>query len=70
MDIDKNNNGKSVVIFNSQELKKGKSNQAEIKKIDSPNIFLKKKSITDIKRIKFVSNDTGKTRHFPPAAQE
>lgn len=70
MDIDKNNNGKPVPRLNSEELKKEKYNQAEINKVDSPKIFLKKKSITDIKRIKLVSNDTGKTRHFPPAAQE
>lgn len=35
-----------------------------------PNIFIKKKSMKEIKPLEYVSNDTGKTRHYPPAAQE
>jgi hypothetical protein len=35
-----------------------------------PNIFMKKKSLKEIKPLEYVSNDTGKTRHYPPATQE
>src|SRR5712675_644441 len=38
--------------------------------VAGPTIFLKKKSLRDIKPLKFVANDTGKTRHYPPGAQE
>jgi len=38
--------------------------------VAGPIIFLKKKSLRDIKPLKFVANDTGKTRHYPPGAQE
>lgn len=37
---------------------------------DKPNIFMKKKSMKEIKPLEYVNNDTGKTRHYPPAAQE
>lgn len=35
-----------------------------------PNIFMKKKSLKEIKPLEYVNNDTGKIRHYPPAAQE
>ena len=37
---------------------------------DRPTIFSKKKSLKDIKFLKHITNDTGKTRHYPPGAQE
>lgn len=35
-----------------------------------PIIFQKKKTLNNIKPLKLVANDTGKTRHYPPGAQE
>jgi len=35
-----------------------------------PNIFKKKRSLKTIKPLEYINNDTGKTRHYPPAAQE
>ena len=41
---------------------------------DRPSIFSsaakKKKSLKDIKPLKYLANDTGKTRHYAPASQE
>ena len=35
-----------------------------------PKIFIKKKNKITIKFLKYINNDMGKTRHYPPAAQE
>jgi hypothetical protein len=35
-----------------------------------PIIFQKKKTLRNLKPLKYVANDTGKTRHYPPGAQE
>jgi Mitochondrial ribosomal protein (VAR1) len=35
-----------------------------------PAVFSKKKSLKNTKPLKFVTNDAGKIRHYPPAAQE
>ncbi len=44
----------------------------EVKNNDlgEPFIHKQKKSVSPIKTIKYINNDTGKTRHFTPAAQE
>jgi hypothetical protein len=39
-------------------------------KLSTPSIFNKKLKKTSIRDIEYISSDTGKTRHFPPAAQE
>jgi hypothetical protein len=44
--------------------------QSQYRPEAGPIIFQKKKSLRDIKPLKFVANDTGKTRHYPPGAQE
>ena len=35
-----------------------------------PKLFNKKNKNIDIKALTYLENDTGKTRHFTPAAQE
>jgi hypothetical protein len=37
---------------------------------DTPEIFNKKRNKIMNKPLEFITNDTGKTRHYPPAAQE
>lgn len=38
--------------------------------INTPLIFKKKENKSLIKPLDYVLNDTGQTRHYPPAAQE
>jgi hypothetical protein len=52
--------------FNFQDPKHGL--KADI--APRPLIFQKKKTLSDIKPLKYVANDTGKMRHYPPGAQE
>ena len=37
---------------------------------DTPEIFNKKRNKVLNKPLEYITNDTGKTRHYPPAAQE
>ena len=37
---------------------------------NKPTIFTKKRKIVVIKPLTYINSDTGKTRHFTPAAQE
>jgi hypothetical protein len=41
-----------------------------ISKSNKPTIFNKKSNIVVSKRLTYIGSDTGKTRHFTPAAQE
>jgi hypothetical protein len=42
----------------------------ELNTTKTPLVFEKKKNKSLIKPLKHIKNDTGKTRHYPPAAQE
>ena len=48
---------------------RGSSTGVPIQDTFTPGIFSKKKSQKDIKPLKYITNDTGKTRHYPPGAQ-
>jgi hypothetical protein len=48
-------------------LNKNTENKFEL---STPSIFNKKLKKTNIRKIEYISSDTGRTRHFPPAAQE
>jgi Mitochondrial ribosomal protein (VAR1) len=53
-----------------EQLKKGEFSTRLSIQDRLPTIFSKKKSLKDIKPLKYITNDTGKTRHYPPGAQE
>jgi hypothetical protein len=36
----------------------------------TPNIFNKKKNKENLKKLIYIDSDTGKMKHYPPAAQE
>jgi predicted ribosome-associated RNA-binding protein Tma20 len=57
---------KRPIIFNDREMIKIKDKK--ITSLNEPLIFKKNKSL--IKTIRYINNDTGKMRHFTPAAQE
>jgi FtsZ-interacting cell division protein YlmF len=38
--------------------------------VNKPTIFTKKSKIVVVKPLTYINSDTGKTRHFTPAAQE
>jgi len=57
---------KRPIIFNDKEMIKIKDKK--ITSLNEPLIFKKNKSL--IKTIRYINNDTGKMRHFTPAAQE
>jgi len=46
------------------------TNQKNELKYSTPTILKKKLKKTNIRKIDFISSDTGRIRHFPPAAQE
>jgi hypothetical protein len=57
----------------SKDLENGKDNEEKREKVyanHTPMIFNKKLNKSNIKRLEFISSDTGIIRHFPPAAQE
>jgi predicted ribosome-associated RNA-binding protein Tma20 len=61
--------GKKVnrsILFKNKEMIKIKDKK--ITSLNEPLIFKKNKSL--IKTIRYINNDTGKMRHFTPAAQE
>ena len=37
---------------------------------NTPEIFNKKLNKSTLNTLEYINNDTGKTRHYPPAAQE
>ena len=45
-------------------------NNYEIMRRNEPSIFNKKSKIVIEKPLRYIESDTGKTRHFTPAAQE
>lgn len=47
-----------------------KPNIMENKVYYTPIIFRKKKNQLRYKSLNYINSDTGKTRHYPPAAQE
>jgi len=49
---------------------KTKKTPVVFEKITMPLVFKKKKNKSLIKPLKYIHSDTGKTRHYPPAAQE
>jgi hypothetical protein len=55
-------------INNYKEIKVIK--KEENTSLNGPIIFNKKKKESSIKTIRYINNDTGKTRHFTPVAQE
>lgn len=55
------------VIFNDQNLRIIK--QREIP-VNESVVFKKKESKSSLKTIRYIRNDSGKIRHFTPAAQE
>jgi len=60
--------GKKVnrsILFKNKEMIKIKEKKTSL---NEPLIFKKNKS--PIKTLKYINNDTGKMRHFIPAAQE
>lgn len=59
---DKNTKGRDIKI------KEDKIRNNEIS--TSPDIFLKKLKKYSVKNLTHVTNDTGETRHYTPAAQE
>jgi hypothetical protein len=59
---------KIASINNYKEIKVIK--KEENSSLNGPIIFNKKKKESSIKTIRYINNDTGKTRHFTPVAQE
>jgi hypothetical protein len=53
---------------NKLELISSKLNVSEIK--NTPDLFNKKIKKLEVRPLKLITSDTGKTRHFTPAAQE
>ena len=46
------------------------TNQKNKFKYSTPTILKKKLKKTNIRKIEFISSDTGRIKHFPPASQE
>jgi hypothetical protein len=46
------------------------ANNSKTTNINKPTIFNKKSKIVVTKPLTYINSDTGKTRHFTPAAQE
>jgi len=60
---------KKQVIFNIPKNKSLNSIKTPIN-FNTPEIFNKKINKVNNKPLEYITNDTGKTRHYPPAAQE
>jgi hypothetical protein len=59
---------KKQVIFNIP--KKSLNSIKTPINFNTPEIFNKKINKVNNKPLEYITNDTGKTRHYPPAAQE
>jgi hypothetical protein len=55
-------------IYNDKEIKV--INKELNTSLNEPIIFSKKKKESSIKTLRYINNDTGRTRHYTPAAQE
>ena len=58
------------MINNKIELKSFKELNTSTININTPILFNKKIKKIQVKPLKYIGSDTGKSRHFTPAAQE
>jgi FtsZ-interacting cell division protein YlmF len=65
---------KQNLLIQDGENNREKNNRVENNRVEyivnKPRIFTKKSKIVVIKPLTYINSDTGKTRHFTPAAQE